>query len=63
MASEEQPGVASDDNFPGGCDTTLPTTENNDGDFYFCESRGTDLEATFRRIAVQSVQRTRLLNF
>jgi hypothetical protein len=56
--------VASDDNAPGGCDTTAdPQTENTDGDFYFCEGRGSDLEATFRRIAIQSIQRTRLLNF
>jgi hypothetical protein len=64
MASEELPGVASDDNAPGSCDTTAdPQTENTDGDFYFCEGRGSDLEATFRRIAIQSIQRTRLLNF
>jgi len=64
MASEELPGVPSDDNLPGGCDILAnPQTENTDNDFYFCESRGTDLEATFLRIAVQSIQRTRLLNF
>lgn len=64
MASEELPGVASDDNAPGSCDITAnPQTENTDGDFYFCEGRGSDLEATFKRIAIQSIQRTRLLNF
>jgi len=64
MASEETPGVASDDNLPGGCDILPdPQTENTDNDFYFCESRGTDLEAMFLRIAIQSIQRTRLLNF
>ncbi|MEX2420900.1 MAG: hypothetical protein WD670_03685, partial [Actinomycetota bacterium] len=64
MASEELPGVPSDDNLPGGCDALAdPQTENTDNDFYFCESAGSDLEATFLRIAVQSIQRTRLLNF
>jgi hypothetical protein len=64
VASETLPGVPSTDNSPGGCDTVAdPQTENTDADFYYCESRGTDLEATFRRIAVQSIQRTRLLNF
>jgi Putative Flp pilus-assembly TadE/G-like len=64
MASEVLPGVPSSDNQPGGCDTNPnPQTENTDNDFYFCESAGTDLEATFLRIAVQSIQRTRLLNF
>ena len=63
MASPPPPGVVGD-NTPGGCDTVAnPLTEQTDNDFYFCESRGTDLEATFLRIAVQSIQQTRLLNF
>ena len=63
MASPPPPGVVGD-NTPGGCDTLPnPLTEQTDNDFYFCESRGSDLEATFLRIAVQSIQQTRLLNF
>jgi hypothetical protein len=49
----------STDNAPGGC----AADENTDGDFYFCESRGEDLDAVFRQIAVQSIQKSRLLNF
>ncbi len=52
-------GLPSNDNQPGGC----ATSENADGDFYFCESRGEDLQDVFKRIAVQSLQRSRLLNF
>jgi hypothetical protein len=49
----------STDNLPGGC----ASNENTDGDYYFCESRGEDLDAVFRQIAVQSIQKSRLLNF
>jgi hypothetical protein len=49
----------STDNAPGGC----ASNENTDGDYYFCESRGEDLDAVFRQIAVQSIQKSRLLNF
>jgi hypothetical protein len=52
-------GVASTDDVPGGCGIN----ENLDGDYYFCESRGEDLEDVFRQIAVQSLRRSRLLNF
>lgn len=47
------------DDAPGGC----APSENTDGDYYFCESRGEDLEVVFRQIAVAAIQRTRLLNF
>jgi hypothetical protein len=52
-------GVDSTDDVPGGCGIN----ENLDGDYYFCESRGEDLEDVFRQIAVQSLRRSRLLNF
>ena len=56
-------GVAPDqgatDSLPGGC----AATENTDLDYYFCESRGEDLDAVFRQIASQVAQRSRLLNF
>ena len=56
-------GVAPDqgatDSSPGGCSLT----ENTDLDYYFCESRGEDLDAVFRQIASQVAQRSRLLNF
>lgn len=56
-------GVAPDqgatDSSPGGC----ALTENTDLDYYFCESRGEDLDAVFRQIASQVAQRSRLLNF
>ncbi|MGZ8626664.1 MAG: hypothetical protein ACXWXK_08345 [Actinomycetota bacterium] len=50
---------ASTDDAPNGCGIN----ENRDGDFYFCESRGEDLRDVFKRIAIQSIQRSRLLNF
>jgi hypothetical protein len=59
VASPYPSGLDSDDNAPGGC----AIEENTDGDFYFCESRGEDLDTVFRQIAVQSIQRSRLLNF
>ena len=59
VASPYPSGVLSDDNAPGGC----AADENTDGDYYFCESRGEDLETVFHQIAVQSIQRSRLLNF
>jgi hypothetical protein len=49
----------STDDVPGGCGVN----ENKDGDYYFCESRGDDLRDVFKRIAIQSIQRSRLLNF
>jgi Flp pilus assembly protein TadG len=53
--------VATDsiDNRPGGC----ATTENTDGDNYFCESAATDLEPVFRQVAAQAIQRARLIDF
>jgi hypothetical protein len=59
VASPYPSGALSDDNWPGGC----AADENTDGDYYFCESRGEDLETVFHQIAVQSIQRSRLLNF
>jgi hypothetical protein len=53
------PNQGATDSSPGGCSAT----ENTDLDYYFCESRGEDLDAVFRQIAVQSIQRSRLLNF
>jgi hypothetical protein len=47
------------DNAPGDC----AADENTDGDMYFCESRGEDLEDVFRQIAIATLERTRLLNF
>lgn len=58
VASPTATGPSTDD-VPGGCGAG----ENTDGDFYFCESRGEDLDAVFRQIAVQSIQKSRLLNF
>ncbi|MGZ5128003.1 MAG: vWA domain-containing protein, partial [Actinomycetota bacterium] len=46
------------DNLPGGC----ATTENTDGDNYFCESGSADLEPVFRLIAAATVQRARLID-
>lgn len=59
VASPFPNGTPSTDDFPNGCGID----ENRDGDFYFCESRGEDLQDVFKRIAVQSIQRSRLLNF
>ncbi|HET8525257.1 MAG TPA: TadE/TadG family type IV pilus assembly protein [Actinomycetota bacterium] len=53
------PDQGATDSSPGGC----APTENTDLDYYFCESRGEDLDAVFRQIASQTVQRSRLLNF
>jgi hypothetical protein len=49
----------SDDNSPGGC----AADENTDGDFYFCESGSSDLEPVFRQIAVDALERSRLIDF
>jgi hypothetical protein len=57
--ASDPPSGQTIDNAPGGCDIN----ENDDGDFYFCESRGEDLDAVFRQIAIQTIQRSRLLNF
>ncbi len=37
--------------------------ENLDGDSYFCESRGGDLQPVFMQIVTAAIQRSRLLNF
>jgi hypothetical protein len=47
------------DSYPGHC----AATENTDLDYYFCEGRGEDLEDVFHQIAIQTIQRSRLLNF
>jgi Flp pilus assembly protein TadG len=52
-------GAPSSDDVPGGCGAN----ENTDGDYYFCEARGGDLQTVFLQIAAQAVQRSRLLNF
>ncbi len=57
-------GTAPDQGFTdsstsGGC----VATENTDLDYYFCEGRGEDLEDVFHQIAIQTIQRSRLLNF
>jgi len=57
-ASPTATGPLTDD-VPGGCGLS----ENTEADFYFCESRGEDLDAVFRQIAIQTIQRSRLLNF
>ena len=49
----------SDDNAPGGC----ASDENTDGDHYFCESGSSDLEPVFRAIAVDALERSRLIDF
>jgi hypothetical protein len=53
------PFQASTDDAPGSCGVN----ENTDNDYYFCESRGEDLDDVFRQIAVQTIRRSRLLNF
>jgi hypothetical protein len=58
VASDPLNGSTTDDD-PGGCHPN----ENFDGDMYFCESRGEDLEDVFRQIAIATLERTRLLNF
>lgn len=58
VASPTPTGPSTDD-VPGGCGPN----ENTDGDYYFCESRGSDLSDTFRQIAFQTIQKPRLLNF
>jgi hypothetical protein len=58
VASPTPTGPSTDDVL-GGCGPN----ENTDGDYYFCESRGGDLSDTFRQIAIQVDQRSRLLNF
>lgn len=58
VASDPANGVTTD-NAPGDC----AADENTDGDMYFCESRGEDLEDVFRQIAIATLERTRLLNF
>jgi hypothetical protein len=58
MASPTATGPSTD-NLPGGC----ATTENNDGDFYFCESGSSDLEPVFRQIAAAALERARLIDF
>jgi hypothetical protein len=52
-------GNPSTDNLPGGC----AVNENNDGDFYFCESGSSDLEPVFRQIAAAALERARLIDF
>jgi len=47
----------SDDDAPGGC----ASTENTDGDHYFCESGGSDLETVFRQVAEQALGHSRLV--
>jgi hypothetical protein len=59
VASPFPNGDPSTDDVPYGCGIN----ENKDGDFYFCEGRGEDLQDVFKRIAIQSLQRSRLLNF
>lgn len=53
-------GVAtnSNDNLPGGC----ATSENTDGDNYFCVPGSSDLEPIFRAAAVAALTRSRLID-
>lgn len=48
----------SDDDRPGACGVD----ENTDGDHYFCETAGSDLESTFRAVAVDALNRSRLID-
>ena len=48
----------SDDDSPGGCGVD----ENTDGDHFFCETAGSDLESTFRAVAVDALDRSRLID-
>ena len=48
----------STDNQPGGC----AANENTDGDNYFCESGSADLAPVFRRVAIASIKRSRLID-
>jgi hypothetical protein len=59
-ASTNLAGTATDsiDNLPGGC----ASTENSDGDHYFCEPGGTDLEPVFRQIAEESIEFSHLVD-
>jgi hypothetical protein len=46
------------DGSPGSC---IPS-ENTDGDDYFCEATKGDLQAVFRRIAIVTIQHSRLID-
>jgi hypothetical protein len=63
LAAVASPTSAGDatDNLPGAC----ALDENVDLDNYFCETRGDDqgLEDAFRQIAIQSLTRSKLINF
>jgi hypothetical protein len=48
----------SHDNAPGGC----AATENTDGDNYFCEAAGQDLEDVFRLVAIQTLKHSHLVD-
>jgi hypothetical protein len=48
---------------PSTADKPTCDEENADGDSYFCESRGGDLQSVFLQIVTAAVQRSRLLNF
>jgi hypothetical protein len=50
--------TTSTDDLPGGC----ATTENNDGDSYFCTPGSSDLEPVFRRVAVTALKHSRLVD-
>lgn len=48
----------STDNEPDGC----AANENIDGDNYFCESGSADLAPVFRRVAIATIKRSRLID-
>jgi von Willebrand factor type A domain len=50
--------TTSTDNLPGGC----ATTENQDGDNYFCTPGTSDLEPVFRKVATAALKHSRLLD-
>jgi Flp pilus assembly protein TadG len=50
--------TSSNDDLPGGC----ASTENSDGDSYFCTPGSSDLEPVFRRVAVAALKHSRLIN-
>ena len=59
-ASRSLAAMATDstDNLPGGC----AANENTDGDNYFCESGSGDLAPVFKRVAIASIKRSRLID-
>lgn len=50
--------TTSTDDLPGGC----ATTENADGDNYFCTPGSSDLEPVFRRVASAALKHSRLVD-